>query len=375
MRKNKRLERNADSGLSYFALCPKAGRYAVRLTEFDGRPDDDCQKRDGRSVKNPYYSGPASDHFDGTRFYNPGQPSTERSLGDILRWRFRETRAPWPKSVLVQPARPEPRIAGCRATTIGHASVLLQVDGLNILTDPVFSRRVSPVSFAGPKRVTPPGIRFEELPKIDLVLLSHNHYDHCDVATLKRLDDRDRPRVITALGNDRFLREAVPGIDVTAGDWGDVIDIGRGQAVALTRANHWSSRGLRDRRMALWCGFYLKTKVATVYFAGDSGYGDGAIFKEIRETHGSPDLALIPIGAYAPRWFMEPQHMNPEEAVSVFEILEAGRALAIHWGTFQLTDEAREEPRERLEKALDDRGISQAAFLALEPGGTLDLQA
>ncbi|MEN3794452.1 MBL fold metallo-hydrolase [Fulvimarina sp. MAC3] len=324
-------------------------------------------------MKNPYYSGPISDHFDGTCFFNPGEPSTERSLSDVLRWRFKETRAKWPDSVLVDPARPEQTVTGCRAVMIGHASVLLQVDGLNILTDPVFSRRVSPVSFAGPKRVTPPGIRFEDLPKIDVVLLSHNHYDHCDTASLKRLDDRFRPRVITALGNDRFLREAVPGIDVTAGDWGDVIDIARGQSVALTRANHWSSRGLRDRRMALWCGFVLKTKAATIYFAGDSGYGDGAIFRQIREEHGVPDLALIPIGAYEPRWFMKPQHMNPEEAVSVFEILEAKRALAIHWGTFQLTDEAREEPRERLMKALDERGMPRESFVAVEPGGTLDL--
>ncbi|MER0236570.1 MBL fold metallo-hydrolase [Fulvimarina sp. MAC8] len=324
-------------------------------------------------MKNPYYSGPVSDHFDGTCFFNPGQPSAERSFADILRWRFKETRAKWPKSVLVEPAQPEAHVAGCRATLIGHASVLVQVDGLNVLTDPVFSKRVSPFSFAGPKRVTPPGIRFENLPKIDVVLLSHNHYDHCDVATLKRLDDRFRPRVITALGNDRLLREAVPGIDVTAGDWGDVIDIGKGQTVALTRANHWSSRGLRDRRMALWCGFVLKTEAAQVYFAGDSGYGDGAIFQEIRKLHGAPDLALIPIGAYAPRWFMKPQHMNPEEAVSVFEALDAKRALAIHWGTFQLTDEARSEPRDRLMKTLDERGISCERFIALEPGGTLDL--
>ncbi|MDY8108996.1 MBL fold metallo-hydrolase [Fulvimarina sp. 2208YS6-2-32] len=324
-------------------------------------------------MKNPYYAGPKTDHFDGTRFFSPGALSTDKSVGDLLRWKLREKTAPWPKAVPVEPIRPEARVGGCRATMIGHASVLLQVGNLNILTDPVYSQRVSPVSFAGPRRVAAPGIRFADLPQIDLVLLSHNHYDHCDVATLKALDERFRPRVVTALGNDRFLREAIPGLDVTAGDWGDVVSIDKDASVALTPAHHWSSRGVRDRRMALWCGFVLKTPRAKVYFVGDSGYGDGGIFRQIAERHGEPDLALIPIGAYAPRWFMQSQHMNPEEAVDVFEAIGARHALAIHWGTFQLTDEPRHEPPARLAETLAARGIDPDRFVAPEPGGVLDL--
>ncbi|RFC64130.1 hypothetical protein DYI37_07140 [Fulvimarina endophytica] len=324
-------------------------------------------------MKNPYYRGPESDHFDGTRFFNPGHGGTDKSLSDLARWRFRESSADWPDNVLVEPARPEASIAGVRATLIGHASVLVQVDGLNILTDPVYSERVSPFSFAGPKRVTPPGIRFDDLPKIDLVLLSHNHYDHCDVETLKRLDDRFRPRILTPLGNDRFLREAVPGVDVTAGDWDETIPIDASRSVTLTRAHHWSSRWLRDRRMALWCGFVVKTGKAQVYFAGDSGYGDGEIFRAIGRDHGEMDLALIPIGAYDPRWFMRAQHMDPEEAVEVFEAVKARHALAIHWGTFKLTNEPRAEPPQRLSAAMRAKGLDPDRFAAFEPGGVLDV--
>ncbi|NDW06232.1 hypothetical protein GTK09_17570 [Jiella sp. 40Bstr34] len=353
-------------------------------------------------TRNPYHSGPISDHFDGTRFFNPGQPRTDRRFKDLLKWQFSGERAKWPDHLPVEPATPAARVAGLRVTMVGHASVLIQVAGLNVLTDPVWSDRVSPFSFAGPKRVAEPGVRFEDLPPIDLVLLSHNHYDHCDVATLERLHTEHRPKVITALGNDTLLSRTIAGIDVVAGDWGDEIAFGeqpigamgrpdaapvdasgggagdraskaQRAAIAIVPAHHWSRRGFSDTRMCLWCGFVLKAGGRTVYFAGDSGYGGGRIFRDIGERHGAPDLALIPIGAYAPRWFMEPQHMNPEEAVKTFVDVQARQAVGIHWGTVQLTDEPVDEPANMLVRHLSDAGIRADRFRPLTPGESLDV--
>jgi L-ascorbate metabolism protein UlaG (beta-lactamase superfamily) len=320
-----------------------------------------------RSV-NRYYSGLRSDHFDGLRFWNPDHEETDRGFRDILRWKLKESRAVWPRSIPVRHANPAPRVAGLRATVVGHASVLIQAGGLNVLTDPVWSERASPVSFAGPRRVSPPGIAFEALPDIDAVLLSHNHYDHMDMATLRRLNARHRPLVVTPLGNDVILRRAIPGIKAVAGDWWDRVDIGKGGEVTIVPANHWSARTGRDRRMALWSGFMLHTGGGNAYFAGDSGYGDGRIFREMRRRIGRPDLALIPIGAYAPRWFMRSQHTDPSEAVQIMEDLEAARAVGIHWGVFQLTDERRDEPCDLLFESLTRRGIAEDLFPAGVPG-------
>ena len=317
---------------------------------------------------NPYYSGPPSDHFDGLRFFNPDHPDTDRGFRDLLRWKLKETAAPWPRSIPVRQTVPELRIAGLRATIVGHASVLIQSGGLNVLTDPVWSQRASPLPFAGPRRVWAPGIAFESLPQIDAVLLSHNHYDHLDLATLRRLHSRHSPLMVTALGNDAILRRAIPGARVVTGDWWDRIEIGKGGEVTIVPAYHWSARTGRDRRMALWCGFMLSTSAGRAYFSGDTGYGNGRIFRDMRQRIGRPDLALIPIGAYAPRWFMCAQHTDPNEAVQILEDLEAARAVGIHWGVFRLTDEHRDEPPELLLKALARRGIAQNLFPAGVPG-------
>jgi L-ascorbate metabolism protein UlaG (beta-lactamase superfamily) len=317
---------------------------------------------------NPYYSGPSSDHFDGLRFFNPHHADTDRSFRDLLRWKLKERGAQWPRSVQVQQIIPEPRVAGLRATIVGHASVLIQAGGLNVLTDPVWSHRASPLAFAGPRRVSVPGIAFEALPQIDAVLLSHNHYDHMDLATLRRLNTEHRPLMVASLGNDAILRRAIQGVRVVGGDWWDRIDIGKGGTVTIVPAYHWSSRTGRDRRMALWSGFVLTTNGGHVYFAGDTGYGDGRIFRAMRERIGRPDLALIPIGAYAPRWFMSAQHTDPSEAVQILEDLEAPRGLGIHWGVFQLTNERRDEPPELLLEALARRGIAEQLFPAGVPG-------
>lgn len=320
----------------------------------------------------PYHQGPPSDHFDGTRFFNPGHPSTDKSAKDLLAWRrSRRERGAWPAEPPLPAGTDSPPkrvVSGIRVAMVGHASVLIQVAGLNILTDPVWSDRVSPLSFAGPRRYNPPGIAFEELPPIDVVLLSHNHYDHLDLATLKRLSRSHAPRVITPLGNDMVIRRRIARLEVTTGDWGDAFRLGEGVEVVLHPANHWSARSLRDRRFALWAGFVLRTPEGIVYFAGDTGYGSGEIFRAVREAFGPPRVALIPIGAYEPRWFMAPQHTNPEEAVRILQDTGAQQGLGIHWGTFRLTDEGQDAPKRGLLAALDAAGIARSRFLPLHPG-------
>ncbi len=323
-------------------------------------------------MANRYYRGPPSDHFDGLRFFNPGHPDTDRSPRDLLRWKLRGHAAEWPKSVAITPARPEPRVEALRVTMVGHATLLIQAAGRNFVTDPVWSDRASPVRFAGPKRVTAPGIAFDDLPPIDAVLLSHNHYDHLDIASLRRLHDRDRPLIVTPLGNDAILRRHLTDAGIATGDWGDGVVLPGGAEAHIVPAQHWSTRGPGDRRMALWGGFMLTVAGRLVYFAGDTGYGDGAIFRAMRERYGTPDVALIPIGAYAPRWFMAAQHADPDEAVRIMLDLDAGRAIGIHWGTFRLTDEPREEPATKLGEALARRGIDASRFAAAVPGDVFD---
>lgn len=317
----------------------------------------------------PYHPGPVSDHFDGRRFFSPGQPSPDKSLGQLLAWQRSGARARWPREVAVVQAVPPARSQPARVTMVGHASLLIQLAGLNLLTDPVWSPRASPFRFAGPRRVTAPGVAFESLPRIDAVLLSHNHYDHLDLATLRQLHARDAPLMVMPLGTDATVRRGVRGARIVTGDWQAQVALPGGDVVLhLTRANHWSSRGLRDRRMALWCGYWIEAPGASVWFAGDTGYGDGAIFREIRARHGRPDIALIPIGAYAPRWFMADQHVDPVQAVRIFQDLGARQGLGMHWGTFQLTDEPREQPPALLAAALEAEGIAPARFRAMAPG-------
>lgn len=320
-----------------------------------------------RLAINRYYTGPVTDHFDGTHFSNP-LPTPTRGLKDVLRWRFTSRSERWPQNVPTERAVPPARSGQTRVTLVGHATMLIQTGGLNILTDPVWSDRVSPVGFAGPRRVCPPGIAFADLPPIDTVLLSHNHYDHLDLATLKRLVKRDGPRIITPLGNDAIVRRAIPRARVEAGDWWDGYRLGAGVEATIVPAQHWSSRGLRDARHALWGGFMLRGVDGLVYFAGDTGYGNGGLFRELRLRFGAPDLALLPIGAYAPRWFMADQHTAPEESVQILLDMDAKRALGIHWGVFPLSDEGRERPREDLALALAARQIASERFFAAEPG-------
>ena len=322
-----------------------------------------------RRGSNPYYRGPQSDHFDGVRFASPG-PATDRTLSDVLRWRRERGREPWPKRFPspYPPDKPPERVAGRRVALIGHASYLVQVAGRNILIDPVFAKRASPLRFAGPKRVNQPGIRLEDLPPIDAVLITHNHYDHLDGPSLARIWQAHQPLVVAPLGNDAILRGYDDTMHVETRDWGGSVDLGDGLTVHLTPANHWSARGINDRRMALWCAFAIVSDNGLHYHVGDTGLGDGAIFRDLRARFGPPRLATLPIGAYEPRWFMSAQHVNPAEAVEIVSILGAEQALGHHWGTFQLTDEGIERPVEALAAALGAAGMDPARFLALRPG-------
>jgi L-ascorbate metabolism protein UlaG (beta-lactamase superfamily) len=316
-----------------------------------------------------YYRGPESSHFDGERFFNPGFPHYQGGSPSRFfnRWATGDGRSEWPDHVPVRPTVPPPRVEGqeMRVTWIGHATVLVQTQGLNILTDPIWSERASPFSFAGPKRVRAPGVRFEDLPKIDLVLISHNHYDHMDLPTLERLWTRDEPQIVTSLGNDTILRDR--GIEAVALDWNRAHSIAPRAEVVVERNHHWGSRWGVDRNRALWSAFTVKLSGGNIFFAGDTGWGNGGWVREAA-ARGPVRLAIIPIGAYEPRDFMKTNHINPEEAVEIFKILNPASALGMHWGTFQLTFEAINDPRQRLEALKRKSGIDPRRFVAVEAG-------
>jgi L-ascorbate metabolism protein UlaG (beta-lactamase superfamily) len=319
----------------------------------------------------PGHRGPVSDHFNGETFFNP-TGSTGKSFKDFWRWQRTRQSAAWPTWVenRATPSLPQSVDHGeVVLTFINHITFLMQVRGLNVLTDPVYSERASPLQWAGPKRVRAPGLAFEALPPIQVVLLSHNHYDHLDLHTLRRLDAVHAPLIVTTLGNRAFLAEF--GLKhVRELDWWESTDVGD-MKVTLTPAQHWSGRGIRGRNRSLWGGFVCAMDGRRVFFAGDTGYA--AHFSEIRRRLGPIDLSLLPIGAYEPRWFMRASHMNPGEAVQAHFDLETRHSVATHFGCFQLTDEAIDAPLRDLEEARRERGVSEADFRVLEVGETAQI--
>jgi L-ascorbate metabolism protein UlaG (beta-lactamase superfamily) len=325
---------------------------------------------------NVYYKGPVSDHFDGRVFYNPGGEAPA-GFSDLLKWRTNGESVDWPEKFPSPFAgsKPDARVegSGLRVTLIGHASFLIQTAGLNFLIDPVWSERTSPFSFFGPKRVNAPGVAFEDLPPIDYVLVTHNHYDHLDLVTLKRLQERHKPRFITPLGNDKIIKDYIDAAKVTVGDWGDVVDLGEGRKIHFEPCHHWSARGLNDKRMALWAAFVIETPHGKTYHVGDTGFHSGINYKAAKAKHGSFRVTNLPIGAYEPRWFMKGQHQNPEEAVQGFLLCGADLALGHHWGTVKLTDEGIEAPLVALDAALEQHGVPKERFTAMRPGQSVDV--
>jgi L-ascorbate metabolism protein UlaG (beta-lactamase superfamily) len=315
----------------------------------------------------PAYSGQISDHFDGKHFHNI-TPAEPKGFLSVLKWRLTKDEGPWREWVNAKPGpAPEKRISKgeLRITFVNHSTVLIQIEGLNILTDPIWSERASPVSWAGPRRVRPPGIRYEDLPPIDAVVVSHNHYDHLDIATLKKFSADHHPKIFAGLGNVLLMKEN--GIGNTKElDWWQNVELSNEVTLTCVPAQHWSGRGFSDRMKNLWCGYVFKGINGTVYFAGDTGFGPH--FKLIAERYGPIDVALLPIGAFRPRWFMQSSHLSPSDAIQAHEILGSKQSIAIHYGTFNLGDDGETEPTDLLKEEIKKSGV---AFHILDFGQSL----
>lgn len=321
----------------------------------------------GYVISAPKYVGAISDHFDGKKFINPGG-IRPRDLSDVFKWLLERKRSAWHKAKPITPTeRPVDRVMnGLRITFVNHSTFLIQVDGLNILTDPIWSERASPFSFIGPKRMGPPGIPFEDLPRIDVVLLSHNHYDHLDLETMERIFKIHKPKVITPLGVKAFIDGK--GITGTADmDWWDEFTLSNELRVVATPSQHFSGRGTFDRDATLWCGYLIKRKKGNIYFAGDSGYNE-TIFKEVGKRGAPIQVAMVPIGAYKPQWFMSPVHCSPEEAVQIHKDVKARQTIGMHFGTFPLADEGSDELFRDLELGLKINNIPAGDFIILKEG-------
>ncbi|HEY2416470.1 MAG TPA: MBL fold metallo-hydrolase, partial [Steroidobacteraceae bacterium] len=317
----------------------------------------------------PGFHGAASDHFDGRHFFNPGARAG-RSFAAFLRWQLTRRAVPWPRwreNAQAAPVPPAPGAGEIALTFINHVTFLIRLPGLNILTDPVYSERASPVQWAGPKRVHAPGLAFDRLPPIDLVFISHNHYDHMDLATLRRLAAAHAPLFLTGLGNGAFLRQQgiMPVVEL---DWWEQTSL-RGVQLTFTPAQHWSARGMGQKNHTLWGGLWIANASNRLYFAADTGYSPW--FAELRRRYGAPDLALLPIGAYEPRWFMGEQHMNPDDAVRAHMDLGADTSVAMHFGCFRLTDEGIDEPALALARACAEHALASDNFHVPHPGETM----
>jgi len=302
-----------------------------------------------------------SDHCDGERFFNP-HAVTGRSFGDVLKWMRTRERTAWPSTAPLGRHDPPPShvAAGQAAITfIGHSTFLVRTASTTFITDPLFTTHAGPFGRMGPPRVRPPAIAAAPLPPIDVVLVSHNHYDHLQPTSLALF--ATRASFVAALG----LGGIVPNAREL--DWWQTVTI-RNAEITCVPAQHFSARTPWDKNQTLWCGFVVSVDGVRIYFAGDSGYTPQ--FAEIAARCPSIDVALLPIGAYEPRWFMQPMHMNPEEAVRAHRDVKARASIGMHFGTFQLTDEAIDEPLRALERARAVAGVSPDAFRVLDFGET-----
>jgi len=312
------------------------------------------------------------------RYSNPYSPSIKKGMGAYLkmRWFGDDEWADYSATAHLVPLatpdvsviqNPDPDVL--QTTWIGHSTVLIQYKGKTVLTDPIFSKRASPVRFAGPARVTAPGYGVKDLPPVDLVVISHNHYDHLDKPTLENLAPNAR-HIAAPLGVGKWIEKKTPFTEnVSEFDWWQSESI-EGMTVTATPSQHWSGRSNTDRYKTLWAAWSIKIEDKTIWFGGDTGYND-VQFKEIGKRIERIDLAIIPIGAYAPRWFMQSSHINPEEAVLIHQDIGSQNSIGVHWGTFPLTSEPIDEPPARLKKALTAASIAQERFKVLAVGETL----
>lgn len=312
---------------------------------------------------------PPSDHFDGRRFFNP-TPAPDAGVFRVLRHVLFGRGEAWPERQLNAPQLQLAAKLGpnqVALTFVNHATMLIQFGGYNIVTDPVWSDRIGALGIAGPHRVVAPGIPFEQLPRIDLILISHNHYDHLDLATLKRLATRDAPLTFAPLGDGPLLRSA--GLArVQEFDWWESAEITPDLSVTFAPAQHNSGRGLFDARRSLWGGFMIQHGARRVFFAGDTAYASH--FVEIRRRLGAPDVALLPIGSYEPADMMRPYHMNPAEAVQAQLDLGARYAAPIHYGAFHMTAERVDQPIKDLAAAREAAGVPEERFPIFPEGQT-----
>ncbi len=334
---------------------------------------------------------PAKPHHTADGFKNNYTASVTKSRSDFFTWQYQRLVDGLPKAPQTATPVVAPNLAFIQSnakanamqpaiTWVGHATMLVQANGLNVLTDPIFSERASPIQSVGPKRAQAPGLSMEQLPPIDVVLISHNHYDHLDKYSALALSNRDNqvsgsPLFIVPLGVKAWFDDL--GIkNVKELDWWDAVDV-KGVEFNFTPVQHWSARGLGDRSQTLWGGWAVLGAQTHWYFSGDTGYSQDFADTQKRFADrqtpargGGFDLALIAVGAYEPRWFMKEQHVNPAEAVQIHQDLKAKRSVGVHWGTFSLTDEPLDQPPKDLALALKERRLAADAFTVMAIGET-----
>ena len=318
----------------------------------------------------PKHQGSIGSNFDGEYFHNSNlDPNDKRSAIDLLTWFCNRQLEPWTNLPFTRHSNIVERSDNLRITWINHATVLIQLNNVNILTDPMWSERASPLSWIGPKRLAPPPIKIYNLPHIDLVIVSHNHYDHMDLPSLQRLNEYFRPVFITPLNNQHYLRSV--GISkVVELDWWQSHETNLVQ-ISATPAQHWSKRTLFDANRALWSGFYIQGSTQSAFFAGDTAYEEH--FKKIKQKLGEPTVALLTIGAYKPEWFMKRAHTSPEEAVLAHMDLNAFMSIPIHYGAFQIGNDSPQSALMDLDEAAKKYRLANDAFHILKPGETLSV--
>jgi L-ascorbate metabolism protein UlaG (beta-lactamase superfamily) len=314
---------------------------------------------------------PARANFDGRKFRNEHLgDDQDNGLFGLIKWQLSGGSKPWARFLDDNLTADFSAMADASAATvsfINHATTLIRTADVTVITDPVFSERASPLRWLGPRRRRKAGALIEETPKVDVVVLSHNHYDHMDIASLSAIQSIHRPLFAVPLGNKRHLRK-IGNAEIVELDWWESATVNDSR-ITLVPMQHWSLRGLGRRREALWGGFVIESGGLKILFSGDTGYNSH--FKTIRQEFGSFDISLLPIGAYEPRWFMQKFHMNPGEAVSAHLDLESALSIAIHFGTFKLSNEGMDDPVIELQKALTDRSVSESAFRIPKNGETI----